>query len=193
MKQIALACHSHHDFFKQFPSPQVQPMQKGMKPPDLSWRVAILPYIEQQNMFNQFDKNSAWDHPNNSPFLNSMPVQYQHVSRPAPNNSQTTFQYFTGPSTMFPDPQSRMTLADITDGSSITFLFAEAQTPVPWSKQADMAVTPNGPLPLPADQFLAAMADGSVRMVNRRGVNDQTLRLVIDPRDGQQLPIDWDR
>jgi hypothetical protein len=86
-----------------------------------------------------------------------------------------------------------MTIHEIADGSSNTFLFAEAQTPVPWSKPADMAVTPNGPLPLPPDQFLAAMADGSVRMVNRRGVNDQTLRLVIDPRDGQRLPMDWDR
>ena len=193
MKQIALANKSHHDVFKKFPSPQMQPMQAGMKPPDLSWRVAILPYIEQQNMFNQFDKNSAWDHPNNSPFLNSMPMQYQHVSRPAPNNSQTTFQYFTGPGTMFPDPQSRMTLAEIIDGASNTFMFAEAQTPVPWSKPADMAVMPNAPLPLPADQFLAAMADGSVRMVNRPGVSDQTLRLLIDPRAGQQLPMDWDR
>ena len=192
MKQIALACHNHHDAFKKFPSPQMRPMQFGMKPPDLSWRVAILPYIEQQNMFNQFDKNSAWDHPNNSPFLNSMPMQYQHVSRPAPKNSQTTFQYFTGPATMFPDPQAHMTLAQIIGGSK-TFLFAEAQTPVPWSKPADMAVMPNAPLPLPADQFLAAMADGSVRMVNRPGVSDQTLRLLIDPRAGQQLPMDWDR
>ncbi|MBI2805279.1 MAG: hypothetical protein HYX68_09905 [Planctomycetes bacterium] len=86
-----------------------------------------------------------------------------------------------------------MTLAAIPDGSSNTFLFAEAQTPVPWTKPADMAITPNGALPLPPDRFLAAMADASVRMVDRRNVNDGTLRLLIDPRDGQALPVNWDR
>jgi hypothetical protein len=82
---------------------------------------------------------------------------------------------------------------DFPDGTSNTFLFAEAANAVPWSKPADMAVTPNGPLPLPADRFLASMADGSVRMIDRRRGNDQVLRMVIDPRDGQQLPMDWDR
>jgi hypothetical protein len=54
-----------------------------------------------------------------------------------------------------------------------------------------MVVPANGALPLPADRFLAAMADGSVRMVDRSRVNEQVLRLVIDPNDGQQLPMDW--
>jgi hypothetical protein len=192
MKQIGLACLNHHEMFKEFPSPQMKPMQFGMKPPDLSWRVTILPSVEQNVLFSRFDKSSGWDHPNNAALLNQCPKLYEHVSRP-PTPTQTTFQYFTGPATMFPNPQSCPRLADITDGSANTFLFAEALTAVPWSKPADMAVTANGPLPLPEDRFLAAMADGSVRMINRRGVNDQVLRLLIDPRDGQPLPGDWDR
>jgi hypothetical protein len=35
------------------------------------------------------------------------------------------------------------------------------------------------------------MADGSVRLIDRRKTSDQTLRLAIDPDDGQLLPMDW--
>jgi hypothetical protein len=93
---------------------------------------------------------------------------------------------------MFRDLEQPIQIVQITDGTSNTFLFAEAQTPVPWSKPADMVIAPNGPLPLPEDRFLAGMADGSVRMIDRRRTNDQILRLVIDPADGQVLPMDWD-
>jgi hypothetical protein len=51
----------------------------------------------------------------------------------------------------------------------------------------------DGDLPLPADKFLAALADGSVRMVDRKKLDDRVLRMLIDPADGQQLPQDWDR
>ena len=83
-------------------------------------------------------------------------------------------------------------MGNIPDGTSNTFLFAEAQTGVPWTKPADMAIGAGG-LPLPADRFLAAMADGSVRIIDRKKLDDRVLRMLIDPADGQQLPQDWDR
>ena len=52
-----------------------------------------------------------------------------------------------------------------------------------------MVITPNAPLPLPADKFLAAMADGSVRIVNRGRNPDVTMRLLIDPRDNQAIQL----
>jgi Protein of unknown function (DUF1559) len=188
MKQIALADLGHHDAFRFLPSPKMQPMPPAMNAPDLSWRVSILPFVDQGAMFNVFDRNIAWDHAKNQPFLNSRPPVYQNVMHPDADMTQTTFQYFTGPKTMFPDPLTKINMADIKDGTSNTFLFAEAANGVPWTKPADMAVAPIGPLPLLPERFLAAMADGSVRLVIRSGVNDATLRLLIDPNDGQALP-----
>jgi uncharacterized protein (TIGR02996 family) len=34
---------------------------KGKTLPLLSWRVAILPYIEQTNLYNQFQPDEPWD------------------------------------------------------------------------------------------------------------------------------------
>jgi len=59
---------------------------------------------------------------------------------------------------------------------------------VPWTKPADMAIQPGGALPLPPTTFLAALADGSVRQVDRRRTTDATLLLYINPKDGMPVP-----
>ena len=190
LKQMGLAVHSYHDATKQFPSPTMDPF--GGAPAELSWRVTVLPYLDQANMFNQFVPQRNWDDPLNRPFLQQRPPVYVDVWRDEMNKpgEDTRFQYFTGPNTLFPEPRSVVSIKDITDGLSNTFLVAEAQTPVPWTKPADMVVAPNGPLPLPPDQFLVTFADGSVRFIDRRRATDAALRLLIDPRDGQAIPFD---
>ena len=190
MKQIALAFHNHHGAMAQFPSPKIRQFQPGARQAELSWRITILPFVEQENIWQRLNKDADWDHPENRPFLSPMPKIYMHLQRQDANKVQqdTHFQVFTGPNTPYPQWNTAPRMADFRDGTSNTFLIAEAQTPVPWLKPADMVVVPNAALPLPPEQFLAAMADGSVRIVDRRRVSDGVLRLLIDPQDGQALP-----
>ena len=191
-KQIALACLQHQDAFRHLPSPRMQSQLPMNQAPELSWRVSILPFVEQGNMFNVFKKDQAWNGPNNQQFANNMPMIFAEAGDVGKLNlSLTKFQYFTGPNTMFPDPLRKVGLQDIKDGTSNTFLFAQAATPVQWSQPADMAIG-DGALPLPADTFIAAFCDGSVRLLDRRRVDDGVLRQVINPNDGQLLPLGWD-
>lgn len=192
LKQIALACHNHNDANKFLPSPKMFPAGPNGKATELSWRVSLLPYLDQDPMFRQFNQNAAWDNPANSRFLQMRPPTYDSRNKPALPMTDTHYQYFTGPNTLFPTPGQRVNLGNIPDGSSNTFLFAEARDPVPWSKPADMVVA-GGPLPLPPDRFFAAMADASVRTFDRSKVSEQTLRLAINPQDGQPLPGDFFR
>lgn len=190
LRAIGVASHRHHDRFRMFANPKMDRFQAGQASSvDLSWRVTLLPDMGEPARFSRFDMNVGWDHPINLPASRDMPRQYHEAAPTDLKVAQTPFQYFTGPNTMFPEGSRRMTVAMVTDGLSNTFLVAQAQTPVPWSKPADMAVTPNGPLPLPPDRFLALFADGTVRHIDRTRNPDATLRLLIDPRDNQAVQL----
>jgi hypothetical protein len=196
LKQIGLAMHLYHDTNRAFP-PAGIPGQFGLDQPNsrpnLSWRVALLPYLEEGNLYNQFNFNEPWDGPNNIKLLPRMPRVYAPLGR-QPSQPYTTYmQVFTGPNTPFRNNQG-MRVTGFTDGTSNTILVAEAGEAVPWTKPADMEFTMNGPLPklgaFDARGFFVLMADGSVRFV-RRG-NDMGVRWAVCPDDGQPLPLDWD-
>jgi hypothetical protein len=193
LKQLALAMHDYNDTYRRLPAAAIY--SKDGKTPLLSWRVALLPYLEQGNLYNQFKLDEPWDSPHNIRLLSQMPKVYAPVRGDAPPNC-TRYQVFTGPKTPFRGPVPPRIPVTFLDGTSNTFLIVEADDAVPWTKPADLVVSPNAPLPrlggVWGDGFLAAMADGSVRFVNTRRTSEQTLRLAIDPADGMPLPADWD-
>ena len=110
MKQLVLACHIHHDVTKVLPTPKVFPQGPQGKPSELSWRVSVLPYIEQDPMFRQFNQNLAWDDPANFRFVQNCPQVYDNKTRPELPRTETHFQYFTGPNTLFPTANSSVVL-----------------------------------------------------------------------------------
>jgi hypothetical protein len=190
LKQLALAIHFYHDVHKQLPTHAIY--SKDGKPL-LSWRVTVLPYVEQKALYQQFKLDEPWDSPHNIRLLEKMPKIYAPVRGEAPPNT-TRYQVFTGPKTPFKGRES-VGFRDFAGGTSKTILIVEADEPVPWTKPADLKVEPGSPLPplggLWGGQFYAAMGDGSVRFIARQRVSDQTLRLAIDPSDGQALPADF--
>jgi hypothetical protein len=190
LKQLGLAMHNYHDSFKRLPAHAIY--SKDGKPL-LSWRVALLPYVEQVNLYRQFRLDEPWDSPHNIRLLGMMPKIYAPVRGSAPPNT-THYQVFTGPKTVFDGPKQTRFI-EIPDGVSNTFLIVEADEPVPWTKPADLRIDPASPLPplggLWGGGFWVAMADSSVRFIDRQRVSDQTLRLAIDPSDGQPLPADF--
>ncbi len=60
LKQIGLAIHNHEATFKEFP-PGTHPNEKLKVEKRLSWIAKILPFIEQQAVFDRIDFDAAWD------------------------------------------------------------------------------------------------------------------------------------
>lgn len=199
LKQIALAMHSYQDVNKRIPpAPGMD-----LKNPDqlnLSWRVGILPFLENLNLHNQFDQKVAWDQQPNQKLLGQRPSHYDTPFSAPPDPTTTFIQLCTGPNTLFPDTKTVVKIpASIPDGTSNTIFAVQATAgAVPWTKPADIVMSPPGqPLPAglqagPNQGFIVSMCDGSARFINRTRVSDQVLRLLIDPKDGQKLPPGWD-
>ncbi len=75
LKQIAIAFHAFHDTTAGLPADITDKAGK----PLLSWRVAILPYIEQSELYNQFKLDEPWDSANNKKLIEKMPKLYAPV------------------------------------------------------------------------------------------------------------------
>jgi hypothetical protein len=152
--------------------------------PLLSWRVQILPYIKQDELYKQFKLDEPWDSPNNKKLIERIPSIYVPIRGKA-DKGMTFYQVFGGKHGLFA-PGVNLTLATIPDGTHNTFLIAEAAKPV--DVQFDGTAVPK--LGGMFDgKFHAAMADGSVNRF-RKNVEPDTLKMLIDPADGRVFPRD---
>jgi RNA polymerase sigma factor (sigma-70 family) len=156
----------------------------------LSWRVALLPYLEQQELYRQFKLDEPWDSPHNKKLLAKMPKVFAAPGVTTREPYTTFYQVFVGPHAAF-EKHRAMRIANITDGTSNTLLIVEAGSAVPWTKPEDLHFDEDEPLPELGGAypgiFNAAFADGSVH-VFRKNANPDLLRALIT-RDGGE-PVD---
>ncbi|MBI1314401.1 DUF1559 domain-containing protein [bacterium] len=184
LKQIALALHNYHDTYGHFPAPSVLgPDGKTTH----SWRVAILPFIEQEPLFRQYHQDEPWDSENNLKVLKQMPVVFRHPSEP---DGTTTSSYFAlvGPTTALGEGGEGTRIREITDGTSNTLLIVEARREIPWTKPVDIPYAADQPLPkfggLNPGVWLGALADGSVRTFAAT-IDEKIVRAMIT-RNGRE-------
>jgi hypothetical protein len=151
----------------------------------LSWRVALLPFLDQNDLYKQFRLNEPWDSPHNLKLLKKMPAVFAAPGT-AREDGMTFYQVFVGEHAAF-EKHRHMRITDFLDGTSNIILIAEAGSAVPWTKPEDMHFAADEPLPqlggVFPDVFLAAFADGSVHTLSKRG-DPETLRRVIERDDG---------
>src|SRR5438105_14396240 len=72
LKQIGLALHNFNGTYKQLPPGAVCDKKTGK--PLLSWRVALLPFLEHEALFKEFRLDEPWDGPNNKKLLDKLPA-----------------------------------------------------------------------------------------------------------------------
>jgi prepilin-type processing-associated H-X9-DG protein len=190
LKQVGLGHLNYHDTFMKLPAPDNHGLGGAPKAPlnqRLSWRVTILPYVEQGMVFMQFDQSAAWDAPKNKDLAKTKLKIY---ADPEPDSGpDTRIRVFVGPKAVFqPGTPNQFSLPTIQDGVSNTILAVEAGDTVPWPQYKELPFDPNGTLPSLGrpneSSFMVLYFDGHVQLV-KKNVDPKVLKAAITPAGGE--------
>jgi len=181
LRNLALAFHNYHDVWKRFPG-TTRPGQGK-----LSWRVHILPYVEQINLYEQFDLDEDWDSDTNKPLLKKMPA----IFRTADSGDTTTTVHIT--ELGFPD-EGPNRFRDVTDGTSNTVMhvIAGGETAAEWTKPGRLEISKDDPwesMGRIRRELLVSMMDGSFRKVPRK-TDSKTLLAMLTRNGGEPVDLD---
>ncbi|MFT3878104.1 MAG: DUF1559 domain-containing protein [Gemmatales bacterium] len=151
MKQCIIAMHNYHSDNNKMP--EVMTMKDGK--PMHSWRVMMLPYLEQDALFKQINMNEPWDSEANKKVFESveMPKVFAHPAKKDGNSKMTYYKVFYSKPGVTPRAGfalgKPMTLGQMTvkDGTSNTIAMIEAGPPVLWYKPDDIEFDPKAQLP----------------------------------------------
>jgi hypothetical protein len=192
MKQLGIAFHNYTAANKG--SMPADVVDKDGKPL-LSWRVLLLPYLEQDALYKQFKLDEPWDSTHNKALLEKMPKTLESPRVTVKKAGYTVYQGFNGPGAVFEAGQKLRFPAAITDGTSNTIFVVEASAGVPWTKPADLPFDPKGDLPEIGKPYngmpLAGLLDGSVRALNTGKLSADTFKAAITRAGGEVLGGDW--
>lgn len=186
-KQLGIAMQNYHDENKHFPPAAIS--DKDGKPL-LSWRVAILPHIDELDLYKQFHLDESWDSPHNRALIEKMPAIYADPG--TANTGKTTFQVPVGRETAFHDHVGT-SFREMKDGSSNTVLIVEVEPnrSVEWTKPADwevdLAHPRRGLERSDRDVVTLGFADAHVQIVDPRKIGDDRLRAFITPAGGEVI------
>jgi hypothetical protein len=181
MKQVSLGLINHS--------------QANGRPPradgDISWRVHVLPYIEQGALHNQFDTNSAWNKGRNQQLGETIIKTYQSPLDDPPTN-QTHYRVFTGEGSSFDtNLWGRPYPSFLQDGTSNTIMIIETAETVPWSAPKEVLLQKGGQFPEfghpKRPQVLVATWDGAVKTSDKKGLDAAKIRALATAAGGEAI------
>lgn len=136
LKVIGLALHNYHDTYGELPPPYIA--DENGKPMH-SWRVLILPFIEEGDLYDQYDFDEPWDGPNNRLLMSQRPDAYSNPRISDKGGKTTTYQVIAGPDALLDPAATSRKFADAADGLDMTALVAENfGKPVIWTEPDDL-------------------------------------------------------
>lgn len=196
LKQIAIAFHNYHDVYKSFPPAYIADADGK---PMHSWRVLILPFMEQQALYNQYRFDEPWDSPANRLVTNTFIPAYQCPSSPnSPGSTETNYMVITGPGTVF-EGSKPPSMMDIRDGTSNTILVVEVTgTGKSWAEPVDLDASQVAP-PFTGGSsgnagsqhpggMNTALCDGSVRFLAST-IDPATFKAFTTRAGGEAVPM----
>ena len=142
MMMLGLALHNHHSAFKQLP-----PRENNGRKSGLSWRVHVLPFMEEQALYEQFRLDEPWDSEHNRKLIPQMPDVFAVASPELAAEGKTRFVFPQHPDAMYRGPEQTTKFRDVLDGLSNTVMMvvADEDQAVTWTKPDDLPIDMENP------------------------------------------------
>ena len=146
LRDIGIALHEYENAHKQFPAAHADErvIAGSKRTVARSWRVAILPFIDQEKLYNQFHLDEDWDSEHNLKLLDQMPEIFRAPGA-RKESTETPFLAIVGSQTVISESGTQM--RDIQDGTANTIMLMETKKLVPWTKPEDIDFEPEGEMP----------------------------------------------
>jgi len=194
LKQIGLGAHNYHEDHKAFPAGATATRYGELLH---SWQTALLPYIEEQALYDQIDRTLSWDDPRNVPaFQARVGIYLNPAVREERDAGGYALSHYAGNARVLGGLYP-MTIAEISDGTSMTILAGEvASGYLPWGRPGnwrDPALginrSPGGfGSPFQGGANIV-FADGSVRFI-KDTINPAVLKSLGTPAGHETVSAD---
>jgi hypothetical protein len=180
LQKIAIAFQKYKEKNGQFPPPAIY-AKDGT--PLLSWRVALLPYLGEEELYQQFKLEEPWYSKHNGLLLTKIPKVYGGTESHLPG--RTPFRMILGPGAVYEGSQG-VQPADLKDRASQALVVVEnvrLSNAVAWTRPEGYRFRTEWPLPKMTlserdKGFYALFADGKVRFLPDT-ISKQTFRAMI--------------
>ncbi|MDR3632751.1 MAG: DUF1559 domain-containing protein [Isosphaeraceae bacterium] len=194
LKQIGLAAHNYHAAYEAFPAGATAARYGELLH---SWQTALLPYLEQQPLYDQIDRTLPWDDPHNAPAFQIKVNSYLNPAIDEHRDAQGfALSHYAGNARVLGGLHPT-TIAEVRDGTSMTILAGEvAGGYLPWGRPGnwrDPALGINrdpdgfgGPYTGGANMIFA---DGSVKFI-KNTIAPEVLKALGTPAGHETVSVD---
>jgi Protein of unknown function (DUF1559) len=171
LRQIGLALQSYHQVYKSYPPAWVA---DGKGRPVHSWRVLILPHLDQADLYSRYDFSEPWNGPNNIKLAMQMPEVFACPSHSGQSKPFTSYAAIFGKECVFRGAEP-VAVSDIRDPAGTTLVLGEVlRVNLHWMEPTEILVEAHSLVGAP-DGFAShhpvgvhfLMADGSVHVLKR--------------------------
>ena len=139
LKNIGLALQNYHNAYGHFPPANICDKNGKVL---LSWRVAILPMLDNDRLYNALNKDEPWNSPHNIKVLSQFPMpEFQCPSAARyVNDYSTNYMAVIGPGTAWRE-DGPVKFSDLPDNGSHTVMLVEVvNSGVHWAEPRDLTV-----------------------------------------------------
>ena len=161
-----------------------------------SWRVLILPYLDEEELYNSIHLDEPWDSEHNRQFHSKMPTIFRCPASRFANEATTTYSWIAGPSA-YPSGPVALKPSDVTDNPNSTIMLVERKTPICWMKPEEISEE-NALKGVGIDRGIGsdhlreganvAFFDGTIRFISNNAPLD-SLKKIISYSGGEEIQL----